>query len=400
MDVWHFSEQANPDAWNKVGEASSKISISNELCDPDITHRLYAKYYDEWQVADELGLNIMVNEHHASANCMSSSCTLTLAILARITKNARLLALGVPIANRPDPVRIAEELSMIDAISGGRLEMGLIKASPFELALSNQKPARIMDRYWEAHALILAAMTRRDVFSWEGEFFNYRNINVWPRCYQDPHPPIWNSAAGASTARITARLGYKLGTPANGSGAKMVFDAYRDEYLKVHGRPAPRDRLGFLALVMVANSKAEAETLAEKAKGYIRFSERGIPAYTNPPGYESVELNARALRAANKGKIAYGRPTLLDGTPLSDNPSLDDLAASGVMFYGTPDMVYDQITAFSDGVGGIDHLLMHGQAGYMTHADTVSNLTLFSKEVLPRLCEYSAQSAVMREAAE
>lgn len=398
MDVWHFSEQANPDAWNKIGEASSKISIPSELCDPDITHKLYAKYYDEWQVADELGLNIMVNEHHASANCMSSSCTLTLAILARITKNARLLALGVPIANRPDPVRIAEELSMIDAISGGRLEMGLIKASPFELAMSNQNPADIMERYWEAHALIVRAMSSRAPFSWEGKYFNYRNVNVWPRCYQDPHPPIWNSAAGASTARITARAGYRLGTPANGSGAKLVFDAYRDEYLKTHGRPAPRDRLGFLALVMVAPSKAEAETLAEKAKGYIKFSERGIPGYTNPPGYESAELNVRALRASTKGKIAYGHPTFLDGTPIPTNPSLDDLAASGIMFYGTPDMVYDQITAFSDGVGGIDHLLMHGQAGYMSYADTVSSLNLFAKEVHPRLREHHAEA--MLEAAE
>jgi len=60
---------------------------------------------------------------------MSVSCTLTLAMLARQTKNARLLALGVPIANRYDPYRVAEELAMIDVISNGRLEIGLVKAS-------------------------------------------------------------------------------------------------------------------------------------------------------------------------------------------------------------------------------------------------------------------------------
>jgi alkanesulfonate monooxygenase SsuD/methylene tetrahydromethanopterin reductase-like flavin-dependent oxidoreductase (luciferase family) len=388
MQVWHFSEQANPMAWDAAGEGTTKITIPNQLCDPADANRLYAKYFDEWMLADELGFNIMVNEHHSSANCMSSSCTLTLAILARITRNARLLALGVPIANRPDPVRVAEELAMIDVISGGRLEMGLIKASPFELAMSNQSPARIMDRFWEAHALILKAMTHHDgPFAWQGEFFQYRNVNIWPRPLQQPTPPLWMSAAGASTARTCATLGYRLGTPANGSGAKMVFDAYRSQYLKSHGRPAPPDRLGFLALAVVGNSESEAADRAGRMKGYLKYAERGVEAYTNPPGYEPVALNVKALRQGRSGKVAYGNPTLLDGTPLPRNPSLELLAASGVLFSGTPDTVFDQIKRFSDGVGGIDHLLLHGQAGYMTHAETVNSLTLFAKEVYPRLTE-------------
>lgn len=400
MQVWHFTEQANPSAWLLAGDETTKITIPSEYCEPKNAHSLYRKYFDEWQLADELGFNIMVNEHHASANCMSSSCTLTLAILARITRNARLLALGIPIANRPDPVRVAEELSMIDVISGGRLEMGLIKASPFELAMSNQNPASIMERYWEAHALILKAMSSTEApFSWEGKYFNYRNVNVWPRAYQQPLPPIWNSAAGTSTARITARKGYRLGTPANGSGAKAVFDAYRDEYLKAHGRPAPKDRLGFLALVVCGKSIAESEVLAAKAKGYLKYAERGVEAFSNPPGYENVMANVKALRAARKGKVAYGAPTLLDGTPLPSNPSLDDFAASGVMFYGTPDMVFNQIKTFSDGVGGIDHLLMHGQAGFMDHAETIGSLTLFGNEVLPRLLQMDVTYADAAERA-
>ena len=231
---------------------------------------------------------------------------------------------------------------MIDVISAGRLEIGLIKASPFELAMSNQNPASITDRYWEAHALIPKAMNHPDgPFSWQGDYFQYRNVNVWPRCYQQPLPPLWNSAAGTSTARITARLGYKLGTPANGSGAKAVFGAYRDEYLKAHGRSAPRDRLGFLALVMVGDSVAKAEALAEKAKVFLKYAERGVEGFSNPAGYESVETNVRALLAARKGKVAMALPPCRRRRCRRIRRSNSSHCPGG--FFGTPDMVFDQI---------------------------------------------------------
>src|ERR1700679_2142718 len=99
MEVWQFNEQSMYPAWDKM-KGPTKVTPSNEVCDPVIAHQLYNRYIDEWILGDELGYNIFVNEHHASANCMSVSCTLTLSILARQTKKARLLSLGVPIANR------------------------------------------------------------------------------------------------------------------------------------------------------------------------------------------------------------------------------------------------------------------------------------------------------------
>src|SRR5262249_60848259 len=110
-----------------------RVRRPNRHCDPEGAARLYNRYLDEWMLADELGLNIIVNEHHATATCMSASVHLTLAILARQTKRARLLGLGTPIANRNDPVRMAEEMSIIDVISRRRLEMGIIKGLPYEI---------------------------------------------------------------------------------------------------------------------------------------------------------------------------------------------------------------------------------------------------------------------------
>ena len=79
-------------------------------------------------------------------------------------------------------------------ISRGRLDMGFIKGVPYEFPSSNQNPVGVMDRFWESLDFIIKAMTTHDeVFNWEGEYFNYRQVNVWPRVWQEPHPPIWTT---------------------------------------------------------------------------------------------------------------------------------------------------------------------------------------------------------------
>ena len=383
MKFWHFSEQSMHPAWDQL-DGPTKVVADNRFCDPHVAHNLYHRYLDEWMVADRLGFNIFVNEHHASANCMSVSCLLTLAILARQTKDARLLCLGVPITNRTDPYRVAEELAMIDVISNGRLEIGLVKASPFELAMSNQSPARIMDRYWEAHDFVVKALTHQGApFSWEGEHFNYRNVNVWPRPMQQPMPPMWITASGASTGRRIAELGYVCATFFNGAGTKPLFDAYKEVYLKSHGRPAPIDRFAYLAIAVCGRNDREVKERVDKMLPYLAVQPRTPKGWTNPPGYESVELNAAALRRGKtSGRINFGLP---------ENPTLQDMAEGGILFAGTPDQLYDQITTFSDKQGGIGQLLMLGQAGYLEHEETVDSMTLFAEQVAPRLRAYAAE---------
>jgi len=167
---------------------------------------------DEFRLCDEVGLDIMVNEHHSTSTCLTVSVPMALAVIARETKRARLLSLGTPIANRPDPVRVAEEMAWLDVLSGGRLEMGLVKGAPYEIAPANSNPANLMRRYWEAHGLILKAMSTTDgPFSWEGEFFHYRNVNVWPRPYQQPTPPVWMTGLSPETGRMAAKSGGKRG---------------------------------------------------------------------------------------------------------------------------------------------------------------------------------------------
>ncbi len=389
MKFWHFCEQSMHSAWNEI-DGPTKVTPSNQYCHPELAHEYYNRYLDEWMIADDLGYNIMVNEHHASANCMSVSCTLTLAILARQTKKARLLALGIPIANRTDPYRVAEEIAMIDVISGGRLEVGLVKASPFELVMSNQSPARLMDRFWEGHDFVVKALTHTDgPFSWEGEFYQYRNVNLWPRPLQKL-PPMWMTCSSEKNARIAARLGYVCATFFNGPKTRALFDSYRDEYQKAHGKPAPADRLAYLALSVTGHNEKQVSERYAKVKTYLDAQPRTPAAWINPPGYETIELNAMALKTGKKGRINFGLP---------ENPTMQEMAEGGIFFAGTPDQIFHQIKSFHDKVGGYGQVLMLGQAGYLEHDDTVDSMTLFANEVAPRLREATKDGAPMSKAA-
>lgn len=384
MRVYHFTEQAYFPTWNDHS-GSLRVNLPNRKMDPKVAGDLLHRFYDEWMLADELGLDIMLNEHHQTATCMSSTVIVGLSILARQTKRARLLVLGYPIGHRQDPLRCAEELSTIDVISRGRLDMGFIKGVPYEFPASNQNPIGVMDRFWEAHDFIIKAMTSHDEpFNWEGEYFHYRQVNVWPRPVQQPHPPVWSTTGNRGQAKVLGEKGYVMATLGSGYATRPLYDAYRAAYLAKHKKPAGADRLAYLGLVAVANDEAEARRRGELVCGYLRTSSIVHVPFRNPPGFLTVEDNARMLRGHSAP-----RSFTKDGRGVDmHHGSVQDLIDAGVLFCGTPDQVYKQIVDFCEYCGGMGNLLMMGHAGFLTHEDTVDNLTLFSKEVLPRLQAY------------
>jgi alkanesulfonate monooxygenase SsuD/methylene tetrahydromethanopterin reductase-like flavin-dependent oxidoreductase (luciferase family) len=387
--VYHFTEQPYYPAWHDHG-GSLRVNLPNSKCDPKIAADLFHRYYDEWVLCDELGLDIMLNEHHQTATCMSSTVIVGLSVLSRITKRARLLVLGYPIGHRPDPLRVAEELSTIDVISRGRLDMGFIKGVPYEFPSSNQNPVGVMDRFWEAHDFILKAMTSHGApFNWEGEFFHYRQVNIWPRPYQQPHPPIWTTTGSHSNARVLGERGYVMATLGSGYNTRPLYDAYRQGYVS-KGRPAPGpDRFAYLGLVAVAHNEQEARRRGKLVAEYLSSSAIVHLPFRNPPGFLSVEDNARML----KGKTPP-RSLTKDGRVVDMRAgSVQDLIDAGILFCGTPDQAYRQIVDFCDYCGGMGNLLMMGHAGFLTHEDTVDNLTLFAQEVLPRLQAYKQRAA-------
>ena len=310
---------------------------------------------------------------------MVPAAPLMLSILARETKRARLLILGNPISNRNQPVRVAEEMAMIDVLSRGRLECGFVRSVPYEAAPANVMPFRGTERLWEAHDLIKKAWTTHDgPFNFEGRWFHSRQVNIWPRPYQQPHPPVWVTIGSAATAVPVAEHNY-IGAVflAGYPRIRAVFDGYREAYLAAHGTDSPVDRLAYCALIYVDENEKQAREGAEKLLWYMT-SNKVAPQWNNPPGYHAPAVAAQIMSGKRGGA----------GVPL--NPVLDDQMVRGNVFAGTPDQVYEQIKAFWEYSGGFGHLLMMGQAGFLSFDDTIRSMTLFTNEVYPRLKELTA----------
>jgi alkanesulfonate monooxygenase SsuD/methylene tetrahydromethanopterin reductase-like flavin-dependent oxidoreductase (luciferase family) len=376
MKAWHFSETAYPYLPPAEDYESIRVSLPNRLYDPEKGAALYDRFIEEWLIAEEEGVEIMLNEHHQTATCVDPAAPLMLAALARLTKTARLLILGNPIANRRQPVRVAEEMALIDVLSHGRLEAGFVRGVPYEIAAANSNPVRMMEREWEALDLIIKAWTSHDgPFSHEGRFFHHRMANIWPRPYQQPHPPIWISTTSPEGAIRVGARGYVQATFLTGfEGTRALFDAYRRGWRQAgRGEEVPVHRLAYAALVYTALDRAAAHAGAEKLLWYIT-SNKVPPHFANPPGYVSVEANLRMLRGAQHPLSAF-----------RSNATVEAAIAAGIMFAGTPDQVYRQLKNLYDHVGGFGHLLIMGQAGFLDHAETVRGIRTFAREVYPRL---------------
>src|SRR5713226_1549551 len=130
MHLMYFTEQPMSayDAKAGLDFGATALMFSNKHFDPNEGSRIYSEYLEHYILADELGIDgIMLNEHHNAPFCMQAKCNIFAAILAAVTKKAKIVLLGNPLPLAENPVRLAEELSMIDMISKGRLVSGFVR---------------------------------------------------------------------------------------------------------------------------------------------------------------------------------------------------------------------------------------------------------------------------------
>ena len=305
MELYHFTEFPWPHLPPDDEFTSMRLSLPSRYYDPKIGAELYNMYFDQYMLADELGLNCMINEHHQTATCLNPSGPVALAILARQTTKARLCILGNPAANLADPIRCAEEMAMIDNISHGRLECGFVRGVPYELFASNANPTETKERLWESIDLIIRAWTSHDgPFNYEGRWIHKRQVNVWPRPYQQPHPPIWTTGGSdVEHGFTTVARGFTFAmflTPVD-ILAKMyraVRDRCREEG---HVEPAD-DQFAFMPLVAVGETEDEARKVIDGVFWYVTHN-KSEPQFRTPPGYVQRPLYADFLT----GKFTGGR---------------------------------------------------------------------------------------------
>jgi alkanesulfonate monooxygenase SsuD/methylene tetrahydromethanopterin reductase-like flavin-dependent oxidoreductase (luciferase family) len=378
MQHWYFSEMAYPYLPDQDSYDSVRVTLPSRLIDPVKANALWTTVLEEYRVAAELGFGVMTNEHHSTATCINPAGPIVAGIFAKITEDVPILILGNPIANKRNPVRVAEEMALIDVISGGRLQVGFVRGVPYEISATNTKPVDMPDRFWEAHDLIVKAWTTPDgPFSWTGRHFEHRQVNIWPRPYQDPHPPVWITTLNPGGTKNIADRDYVCATFLLGRDAtRALFEAYRS-YHAAAGYEPRHDRLAYCALVYVGETAEEARRGAEKLHWYAT-SNKVPPHFQAPPGYIPPAIRVKALRSASS--LPHG------------GKSVDHMIDDGSMFAGTADEVYEQIRSFYQHVGGFGHLLCMGQAGFLDYDETVSSLRLFADRVAPRLSGLSVDA--------
>src|ERR1700731_3317510 len=390
MRAWHFSETAYHLLPPAETYDSIRVSLPNRHYDPRTGADLYHRYLDEWLLAEDEGLDIMLNEHHQTATCVDPAAPLMLSILARQSHKARLLILGNPIANRRQPIRVAEEMAMIDVLPHGRLEAGFVRGVPYEILPANSNPVRMNERHWEALDLIVKCWTHHDgPFSHEGRFFHHRAINMWPAPIQQPHPPIWVSTTSTGGAAQVGAHGYVQATFLTGfDTTKRIYEGYRRGWREAgRGHDVPINRLAYAALVYVGENAARARAGAEKLLWYITANK--VPLhFSNPPGYGPVAMNIALSRGAHNVVSAHG----------TRQGTVEGAIEAGTIFAGTPDPVFQQFKKHWEHVGGYGHLLIMGQAGFLEHEDTVHGIRMFAREVYPLLKELYPNTLISGQA--
>jgi alkanesulfonate monooxygenase SsuD/methylene tetrahydromethanopterin reductase-like flavin-dependent oxidoreductase (luciferase family) len=153
---------------------------------------------DELELADQFGFDgICLNEHHQSAYGLMPSPNIMAACLARRTSRSKLVILGNVLTIYDHPLRVAEEIAVLDVLSGGRVVSGQVVGTGNEFFFSQRQPTCARERFREAHRADRQGMVRASPFAWEGEHYQFRYVNVWPRPIQQPHPPIWIPGSGS-----------------------------------------------------------------------------------------------------------------------------------------------------------------------------------------------------------
>jgi len=371
---YYFTEQPytgyNPEVQGEY--PSLRLTLPNSLFDPQIASDLYSRYHDEYQVADESGFDgIMINEHHTAPFCMQASINITGAVLAKITRRCKILMLGAPLPIVENPLRLAEELGMIDCISRGRLIAGVVRGGGVESLANNVNPAYNRERFEEAHDLLIAAWTRPGPFRWEGKHFQYRVVNPWALPLQKPHPRIMvPGTASPETVEWAARHRYTyvvLGSSLEQT--RELIELYRDTASEAGYEMQP-DNVGYLMRVFVADTEAKAQK-----EGHNFFWQNGAlnkqpREWMAPPGYASIDFaGIRRLRAVSK--------------PF-DSQAYQEAQDNYQVVVGTPETVAEKLRYVRNTLG-VGHMCLWAQDGYMNHEDTVRCIELLGKEVLPAL---------------
>jgi alkanesulfonate monooxygenase SsuD/methylene tetrahydromethanopterin reductase-like flavin-dependent oxidoreductase (luciferase family) len=332
------------------------------LFEPELGRRMMEEMFEQASRADELGFDwISFSEHHYAPLLVPTPNPSIFAAAAIQRIRRAKIALFGPILPLHNPIHVAEEVAMLDVLSGGRLLLLFLRGVPYELrAFSvNLDETRAMTQ--EATLLITRALTDPQPFSWEGKYYRYQTVSVWPGLIQRPHPPLYSTGNSFESATFAASQGHGLALSfAPLSYVAQVIPHYRAEAAK-HGWEPREDQIIFRGNLIATDTDEEAQRLAVQLATLPHLKRpQGSPAAAAPP-------NDGERKASPVAPVLIGH----------------------AQFCGGPQTLVSQMKALHDlGVGVVDLVV---PTGLMSQAQVLHSLELFAREVLPRIHDFGGE---------
>jgi len=371
-----------PDDFEKRYE--SVVTTPYDLVDTERVGSAYRATLDEFMHAARAGFDgLAITEHSQSSYDMVPNPNLIEAALAYATEmegiETAIYPVGRSLGKSREPIRVAEEYAMLDAISNGRLVAGFPVGLAYDANINNGiPPIETRPRFDENLELILKAWQAREPFAWNGKFSQYPSVNLWPRPLQRQVPVAITGIGNPKTMEFCLQRGFGFnyfgwfGFRVTG---RRIFDRFWETAARL-GQDNNPYRIGFLHCVCVAETDAKAEQLyAKHAEYFFRKGIGSIPMerLMLPGGIDIKGLEFLFRDPADFGVYEKMRTA-----------SFKELVDAGAIICGSPKTVIDTISQFSRDfrIGNLHAML---QFGSMPPELTKFNIDMFASEVMPQL---------------
>ena len=323
-----------------------------------------AQFYEDRlrlaEVYDRIGIHALhIAEHHATPLGLAPSPSVFLSAVAQRTKRLRFGPLVYTLALY-HPLRLADEICMLDQLSGGRLELGVGRGiSPIEIEHFGVDPAKAQAMYLEAYQVLMLALRERTL-TFEGAHYRFKDVPLQLTPLQRPHPPIWYGLSNPESAEFAADNKFNVVSNAAPKSVRVITDRYRAEWAKKRNDPKRIPFIGMARHVVIADTDAEALALARRA--YARWWEGFIYLW-----------RARGMK-----------PVFTTYTE-----DFDAVLKNGQAIVGSPDTVREMLAAQAS-EAGLNYFLLRFAFGDLTLDESMRSIKLFAERVQPALEEVPA----------
>ena len=309
---------------------------------------VYARALERIEIMDRSGYDaVWLAEHHFHSFSVCPSVHLMGTHIAARTERLRI-GTAVTLAALYHPLRIAEEVALLDVLSGGRVNWGAGRGfDPTEFRTFGVPPEQSAARFREAVEIVRRAWTEERL-TYEGEFFSFRDVEVLPKPHQAPHPPLWVAASSEPAVEWAAEAGHTILMDPHSPHAEIARKrALYRERLEAAGHSIAGREIPVARLVAIAETERQAEEVARAGSGWIVGSYIG-----NAP---TGSFDPKGLGASQDPVERY---------------------LQGVAVWGTPEKVVDELQRLAEELP-LDYLL----AAPLSH----ESFLLLTERVIPKL---------------